>query len=83
MEQKLRKQAIRRYQNNEKTKVIYTDLNRSKYWFLKWLKCYQSGDPDWYKDQFLCESRHCYQIHQLQVYLGEELTQTFDYQLTI
>jgi len=23
------------------------------------------------------------EIHQLQVYLGEELTQTFDYQLTI
>lgn len=51
MEQELRKQAIHRYQNNEKPKVIYTDLNRSKYWFFKWLKRYQSGDPDWYKDQ--------------------------------
>ena len=51
MEQELRKQAIYRYQNNEKPKVIYTDLNRSKYWFFKWLKRYQSGDTDWYKDQ--------------------------------
>ena len=51
MEQELRKKAIHRYQNNEKPKVIYTDLNRSKYWFFKWLKRYQSGDPDWYKDQ--------------------------------
>ena len=51
MEQELRKQAIQRYQNNVTPKVIYTDLNRSKFWFFKWLKRYQSGDPDWYKDQ--------------------------------
>ena len=51
MEQKLRKQAIQRYRNNEKPKSIYTDLNRSKFWFFKWLKRYQSGDPDWYKDK--------------------------------
>ena len=51
MEQELRKQAIQRYRNNEKPKSIYTDLNRSKFWFFKWLKRYQSGDPDWYKDQ--------------------------------
>ena len=51
MEQELRKQAIQRYLNNEKPKAIYTDLNRSKYWFFKWLKRYQGGDPDWYKDQ--------------------------------
>jgi len=51
MEQELRKKAIERYLNNEKPKSIYTDLSRSKYWFFKWLKRYQSGDPDWYKDQ--------------------------------
>ena len=49
MEQELRKQAIQRYRNHEQPKAIYTDLNRSKYWFFKWLKRYQSGDPDWYK----------------------------------
>lgn len=51
MEQDIRKQAIQRYLNNQKPKAIYTDLNRSKYWFFKWLKRYKSGDPDWYKDQ--------------------------------
>ncbi len=51
MEQELRKQAILRYRNNEKPKSIYTDLKRSKFWFFKWLKRYQSGDPNWYKDQ--------------------------------
>jgi transposase len=51
MEQELRQLAIKRYRDNEKPKSIYTDLNRSKYWFFKWLKRYQSGDPDWYKDQ--------------------------------
>jgi len=51
MEHDIRKQAIQRYLNNEKPKAIYTDLNRSKYWFFKWLKRYKSGDADWYKDQ--------------------------------
>ena len=51
MEQELRQLAIKRYRDNEKPKSIYTDLNRSKYWFFKWLKRYQSGDPDWYKDR--------------------------------
>ena len=51
MEQELRKQAIKRYLNNEKPKSIYTDLSRSKYWFFIWLKRYQSGDPDWFKEK--------------------------------
>ena len=51
METELRKTAIQRYLLGEKPKAIYTDLKRSKKWFFKWLKRYQSGDPDWYKDQ--------------------------------
>ncbi len=51
METELRKKAIQRYVQGEKPKVIYTDLNRSKKWFFKWLKRFQSGAPDWYKDQ--------------------------------
>jgi hypothetical protein len=35
----------------ESPKYIYTDLKRSKNWFFKWLKRYQTGDPDWYKDR--------------------------------
>lgn len=51
MEIELRKTAIQRYLNGEPPKLIYTELKRSKHWFFKWLKRYQSGDPDWYKDK--------------------------------
>ena len=51
MESEIRKTAIKRYIGGEKPKSIYTDLNRSKKWFFKWLKRYQSGDNNWYKDQ--------------------------------
>ena len=51
MEQDLRKKAINLYLKGESPKAIYSELNRSKEWFFKWLKRYQSGDPDWYKDK--------------------------------
>ena len=51
MEQKIRKLAIDRYLKGESPKSIYTDLNRSKNWFFKWLKRYQSGEPNWYADR--------------------------------
>jgi putative transposase len=50
MEQNLRKIAIERYLKGESPKSIYEDLNRSKPWFFKWLKRYQSGEPNWFKD---------------------------------
>ena len=49
MEQDFRKKAINRYLKGETPKIIYSELNRSKEWFFKWLKRYQTGDPDWYK----------------------------------
>ena len=49
MEQDLRKKAINLYLKGGTPKSIYLELNRSKEWFFKWLKRYQSGDPDWYK----------------------------------
>ena len=49
MEQELRKKAIQKYLNGEKPKSIYQSLNRSKDWFFKWLKRYQSGDQYWYR----------------------------------
>jgi putative transposase len=49
MEKELRQKAIERYLKGEKPKSIYTDLSRSKVWFFKWLKRYQSGDPEWFK----------------------------------
>jgi transposase len=51
LESELRIKAIQRYVQGEKPKAIYTDLNRSKKWFFKWLRRYQSGEKDWYKDQ--------------------------------
>ena len=51
MEQQLRQIAISRYLKGEKPISIYTALKRSKNWFFKWLKRYQSGEPDWFKDK--------------------------------
>ena len=51
MEQEIRKTAIKRYIQGEKPKHIYESLNRSKPWFFKWLKRYQSGEPNWYKNR--------------------------------
>jgi len=51
LETEIRKTAIKRYLSGEKPKTIYSDLNRSKKWFFKWLRRYQSGQKDWYKDQ--------------------------------
>ena len=51
MEQQLRKKAIKRYLQGETPKSIYSDLGRSKNWFFKWLRRYQSGDCHWYRDQ--------------------------------
>lgn len=49
MEQNARKLAIDRYLKGESPKSIYTDLDRSKNWFFKWLKRYKTGTPNWYK----------------------------------
>ena len=51
MEQNLRKKAINLYLKGGSPKSIYTELRRSKKWLFKWLKRYQTGAPDWYKDR--------------------------------
>lgn len=52
MEQQLRKQAVERLFLGESPKSIHLkDVGRSKNWFFKWLKRYQTGNPDWYKDR--------------------------------
>jgi transposase-like protein len=50
MEQEIRKKAIDQYLKGASPKSIYTELNRSKQWFFKWLKRYQTGDPEWFLD---------------------------------
>lgn len=58
MEEKIRQIAIQRHLKGEKPKTIYTDLNRSKQWFFKWLNRYQSGENGWYKDQSRAPKSH-------------------------
>ena len=50
-EEEIRLKAIERYVNSEKPKSIYNDLGRTKTWFFKWLKRYQSGEPHWYRSK--------------------------------
>jgi len=50
MEEELRKQAVQRHLAGESPKSIYTSLHRSNKWFFKWLKRFQSGTTDWYKE---------------------------------
>lgn len=51
MEEQRRLEAIQRHLKGESPKSIYTDLNRSKKWFFKWLKRFHGGDSDWYRDK--------------------------------
>ena len=51
MEEEIRKTAILRYIKGESPKAIYESLERSKHWFFKQLKRYQSGKSDWYKEK--------------------------------
>ena len=51
METELRIKAIQRFLQGEKPKAIYTDYKRSKKWFFKWLRRYQTGQVHWYQDQ--------------------------------
>jgi transposase-like protein len=65
MEEDLRQKAIFRYCKGENPKSIYTDLKRSKYWFFKWLKRYQDGDPEWFKDKSKAPKRRPSQISEI------------------
>jgi len=50
MDEELRKETVRRHVlSGETPKSVYTSLGRSKKWFFKWLKRFQTGAVDWYK----------------------------------
>lgn len=66
MEQELRKNAIKRYLKGESPKPIYTELKRSKYWFFKWLKRYQLGHLEWFKDQSRAPKQRPTQISKIE-----------------
>jgi len=50
-EETLRKMAVEQYLRGKPSICIYQEMGRSKKWFFKWLKRYQTGQDDWYKDQ--------------------------------
>lgn len=50
MDEEMRKTAIMDYLKGQPPKEIYTRLGRSKKWFFKWLKRYQTGKIEWYKE---------------------------------
>lgn len=62
MEEETRRNAIKRYRKGESPKSIYEDLKRTKQWFFKWLKRYQSGDPYWYKSKSRAPLHRPFQI---------------------
>jgi putative transposase len=49
-EETLRKMAIEQYLQGKERVAIYKELGRTKPWFFKWLKRYQSGDRRWFQD---------------------------------
>ena len=43
--------AIKRHLEGESSGDLYRSVDKSKSWFMKWWKRYQTGDKEWYKDQ--------------------------------
>lgn len=58
----LRKMAMQQYLQDKSPVSIYSDMGRSKKWFFKWLRRYQSGDPNWYHDPSRAPRCHPNQI---------------------
>jgi hypothetical protein len=50
-EETLRKMAIEQHLQGKSPISIYLEMERSKYWFFKWLHRYQSRDTEWFKDK--------------------------------
>jgi putative transposase len=61
-EENLRKMAIEQYLQDKAPASIYREMERSKPWFFKWLRRYQSGDADWYRDRPRIPRSHPHQI---------------------
>jgi transposase len=43
--------AIERHQSGESAEAISASLGFSTRWFYKWLKRFQTGDPEWYRER--------------------------------
>ncbi len=49
-EERIRREAIQLYIGGKAPTELCCILGRSRPWFYKWLRRYQTGDPKWYKD---------------------------------
>jgi len=50
-EETLRKMAIEQHLQGKSSILIYREVGRSKYWFFKWLRRYQNGNTELFKDK--------------------------------
>ena len=50
-EEQVRKSAVERYLEGTTANDVCRECNRSRQWFYKWLKRYQKGGVNWYKEQ--------------------------------
>jgi transposase-like protein len=50
-EEQKRKTAVERYLHGTTASDVCRELNHSRQWLYKWLKRYQEGDTNWYKEQ--------------------------------
>lgn len=46
-----RRRAVDRYRARESPSAICASLGRSREWFYKWLRRFESGDPNWFQDR--------------------------------
>jgi transposase-like protein len=60
-EESLRKMAVQQYLRGRSPVSIYHEMERSIKWFFKWLRRYQSGNPEWYRDHSKAPHSHSHQ----------------------
>ncbi len=46
-----RRRAVDRYRDGESPSAICVSLGHSREWFYKWLRRFESGDPNWFRDR--------------------------------
>lgn len=46
-----RRRAVERYQAGESPSAICASLGRSREWFYKWLRRFEAGEGDWFRDR--------------------------------
>ena len=72
-----RRRAIGRYLRGEKAGPICIGLGRTEQWLYKWLKRFQEGDPEWYRERSRKPAhvplRSCEEIEEIVKFIRLEL----------